>query len=164
MSRLEVAKSLRDAWPYVVCQENENGDSSAWLYKANGKLMLARLDPNIDPAEEEYQDIEIDTPKKLIGVIKQYFETHPLVYVNAYSVSRCYGGPEEGGWWYDDYEPLASVPVLKKNDNVELAKKMLTEALAWENPRGRGSVIGGSDFVILVQDHMAERRGRPRYE
>lgn len=42
MSRLEVAKSLRDAWPYVVCQENENGDSSAWLYKANGKLILLR--------------------------------------------------------------------------------------------------------------------------
>jgi len=32
------------------------------------------------------------------------------VYVNAYLTDRRYGGPEEGGWWYDTGEPLASVP------------------------------------------------------
>ena len=24
-------------------------------------------------------------------------------YVSLYTVARCYGGPEEGGWWYDLY-------------------------------------------------------------
>lgn len=24
-------------------------------------------------------------------------------FVNLYSVSQRYGGPEEGGWWYDEY-------------------------------------------------------------
>ena len=24
-----------------------------------------------------------------------------LMYVNAYEVTRHYGGPEEGGWWYN---------------------------------------------------------------
>jgi hypothetical protein len=33
------------------------------------------------------------------------------LFVNVYLVSRVYGGPEEGGWWYDSGEPLASVPV-----------------------------------------------------
>jgi len=28
-----------------------------------------------------------------------------MLYVNAYRVSRAYGGPEEGGWWYDVGEP-----------------------------------------------------------
>tara|TARA_R110002020_G_scaffold215083_1_gene422209 strand:+ start:3012 stop:3404 length:393 start_codon:yes stop_codon:yes gene_type:complete len=35
-----------------------------------------------------------------------------LKYVNAYSVTRHYGGPEEGGWWYNRGYPLASVPVV----------------------------------------------------
>lgn len=34
-----------------------------------------------------------------------------LMYLNAYRVTRHYGGPEEGGWWYDAGEVLASVPV-----------------------------------------------------
>ena len=34
-----------------------------------------------------------------------------LWYVNVYSMTRHYGGPEEGGWWYNAGEPLASVPV-----------------------------------------------------
>jgi hypothetical protein len=34
-----------------------------------------------------------------------------MLYINAYIVSRCYGGGEEGGWWYDSGEPIASVPI-----------------------------------------------------
>ena len=34
-----------------------------------------------------------------------------LLYVNAYEVTRHYGGPEEGGWWYNHHEPIASIPV-----------------------------------------------------
>lgn len=34
-----------------------------------------------------------------------------LLYVNAYEVTRHYGGPQEGGWWYNHSHPLASIPV-----------------------------------------------------
>lgn len=34
-----------------------------------------------------------------------------LLYVNAYEVTRHYGGPEEGGWYYNHHEPIASIPV-----------------------------------------------------
>lgn len=37
--------------------------------------------------------------------------TESFLYVNAYEVSRHYGGPAEGGWWYNHYEPIASIPV-----------------------------------------------------
>jgi len=37
--------------------------------------------------------------------------TQALMYVNAYSVTRHYGGPEEGGWWFNANEPLASIPI-----------------------------------------------------
>lgn len=43
--------------------------------------------------------------------MKETYKTR-LLYVNAYLVTRQYGGPEEGGWWYDTGTPLASVPVL----------------------------------------------------
>jgi hypothetical protein len=33
------------------------------------------------------------------------------LYINVYSVTRHYGGPEEGGWWYNSGTPLASVPI-----------------------------------------------------
>jgi hypothetical protein len=34
-----------------------------------------------------------------------------LMWVNAYKVTRQYGGPEEGGWWYNDRSPLTSIPI-----------------------------------------------------
>lgn len=37
--------------------------------------------------------------------------TDALMYVNTYEVTRHYGGPEEGGWWYNHDEPIASIPV-----------------------------------------------------
>lgn len=39
-----------------------------------------------------------------------------LIYVNAYEVTQHYGGPEEGGWWYDSGEVLASSPVILPDD------------------------------------------------
>jgi len=33
------------------------------------------------------------------------------LYVNVYSVAQAYGGPEEGGWWFDTGVPVASIPV-----------------------------------------------------
>ena len=35
-----------------------------------------------------------------IGAEYDYDEPEPW-YVNEYEASRAYGGPEEGGWWYD---------------------------------------------------------------
>lgn len=33
-----------------------------------------------------------------------------ICYLNVYETGRSYGGPEEGGWWYNTGEPRASVP------------------------------------------------------
>lgn len=33
-------------------------------------------------------------------------------YANAYLTDRLYGGPEEGGWWYDCGEPVMSLPFI----------------------------------------------------
>lgn len=92
------------------------------------------------------------------------------IYVNAYSVSRHYGGPEEGGWWYDAGTPLASVPMKADatDEEIEKEKARLTELLGWprEPSQGRYSVNGGDDFEVWVEDHPAEHfpKERPHYE
>jgi hypothetical protein len=37
--------------------------------------------------------------------------TETLMYLNVYEVTRHFGGHEEGGWWYNHHEPIASIPV-----------------------------------------------------
>lgn len=34
-----------------------------------------------------------------------------MLFLNVYAVERAYGGPQEGGWWYNYGIPLASVPM-----------------------------------------------------
>lgn len=88
-----------------------------------------------------------------------------MKYVNAYAVSREYGGPEEGGWYFDLGTPLASVPV-KDDANAEFMASYLRETIGWESDRPRSSVLGGADFMLILEDHMAERWPKewPRYE
>lgn len=89
------------------------------------------------------------------------------VYANVYAVTRHYGGPEEGGWWYDVGLPLGSIridPDARQRDEVidELRKLYADE----QCPRGRSSVIGGADVVVEFEDRFAEAwpTERPRYE
>lgn len=34
-----------------------------------------------------------------------------IVHVGVYELQQCYGGPEEGGWWYDAGDPVEYWPV-----------------------------------------------------
>lgn len=92
----------------------------------------------------------------------------PIIYVNAYLVDRLYGGPEEGGWWYDAGEPLASVPVDRDDEAaIESWRAKLTATFADRaGARGRGSVLGGPDLEVYIEDHTAAYfpTERPYYE
>mgnify|MGYP003154729539 FL=1 len=39
------------------------------------------------------------------------FRSENIHYLTIYGVSRHFGGPEEGGWWYDNYFCIYSEPV-----------------------------------------------------
>jgi hypothetical protein len=96
-----------------------------------------------------------------------------VFWVNAYSVSSEYGGPEEGGWWYDWYKCIASMPV-QNNDHSErhigTIEQLMKNALGWEptpyeqNHGGsRYTANGHSDFLIRIegkrmQSETTERR------
>ena len=104
------------------------------------------------------------TAKEILTHIRQYFDKYPIVWVNAYAVSRHYVHPAEGGIWEDFGEPLASVPVrdyglnIFKSTEIEKTKANLTEMLAddYSGNRHRSSVIGGENFEIYIESHRAE--------
>jgi hypothetical protein len=87
-----------------------------------------------------------------------------IVYVNVYSVTRHYGGAEEGGWWYNWYECIETYPV--KNKAAELIREELE---AEHNHKKFGniySVLGGRDIEIYIEEtpKESETTERPYYE
>jgi hypothetical protein len=106
-----------------------------------------------------------------------------LMFVNAYLVDQAYGGAEEGGWYYDVRQPLASVPVAAKPEQqrphgewrlvpvdlaeVERLRARLKEQFAClQDERGRYSVVGGPDVEVYLEECPAKASPttRPRYE
>lgn len=104
--------------------------------------------------------------KKIYEKLLSYFEKKTggevSAYVNVYRVERSYGGPEEGGWYYNHYDCIDSkeVPFSKIDETKEsLRKKYGT---------GEGdiySVLGGYEICILVEEEPArsETKERPYY-
>ena len=89
----------------------------------------------------------------------------PDTFVNVYEVTRHYGGPEEGGWWYNRGTPLASVPVLPGQD-IATVEAALTAAYADQAQGSIYSMRGGCEISIMVEDHFAAPwpAERPHYE
>ena len=88
-----------------------------------------------------------------------------MTYVNAYEVTRHYGGPEEGGWWYNTGQPLASVPLNIAIDKDEEIKR-LGEIFKDVSEGDIYSVLGGTAVEIYTEDHVARYwpEETPRYE
>ena len=89
------------------------------------------------------------------------------IYVVAVEISRNYGGPEEGGWYYD----CSYVAEVRRVWDWQAARAAI-RALREEYPinkYGRGSVLGGVDTEIrLTTDveeiELWENTERPSYE
>lgn len=84
----------------------------------------------------------------------------PRYTVVAHSVAQGYGGPEEGGWWYQTREVVERRRVWRERD-----LEAVMEALVAEYPNtGRSySVLGGEDFRVryygrftAVPDHESD--------
>ena len=52
-------------------------------------------------------------------------------YISLYRHSRCYGGPEEGGWWYSTYELMGYIP-FASIEQAEAARTALEEQASIE--------------------------------
>ncbi len=88
----------------------------------------------------------------------------PIQYVSVYSVTREFGGPEEGGWWYDCKNLLATVPA---DDKTCEAREALLEDWFKDYNWGKLSSVNGGEKIRVYSERKKgefETKGRPHYE
>ncbi len=77
-------------------------------------------------------------------------------FMNGYTVNRIYGGPQEGGWWYDEGYPVASVPFREEDAAAQIEwETYLKEKAGWTSPHEKSSVLGHDVFEVGPEDHFA---------
>lgn len=80
-------------------------------------------------------------------------------YVNVYSIDRAYGGPEEGGWWYDTGDVVHTVRCEGSDEDIVWKRaEQIRRELADEYPYTgrRSSVLGGDDYDIRIEDEPGQ--------
>ncbi|WP_257132866.1 hypothetical protein [Bacillus thuringiensis] len=86
------------------------------------------------------------------------------VYVSAYKVTREFGGHEEGGWWFNWYTCLETIPCKNKFSD-EIKEDLLKE---YEGVKHGDiySVLGGADIEVFIERRPAENetKQKPIYE
>ncbi|UCC74155.1 MAG: hypothetical protein JSV86_06230 [Gemmatimonadota bacterium] len=90
-----------------------------------------------------------------------------MQYVNVYLVDQAYGGPEEGGWWYDWGVPHVSIPEECPGGIYTMQK--LWQAWCDKENDARPdycSVHGQGEYRVSVEDEPARAwpSERPFYE
>lgn len=84
-------------------------------------------------------------------------ENKGVLFVNVYDTYREYGGPEEGGWYYDVGHPTGESYVRRRMDSaLDLARKI----------RAKLKADGAEDVSVRVEQHKPRKfpQGRPHYE
>ena len=62
-------------------------------------------------------------------------ELFPLrFFVNVYDAASAYGGPEEGGWFYNDYTFIGCYGAFPDFESADLRAKEVKEALKKDEP------------------------------
>lgn len=89
-------------------------------------------------------------------------------YVAKLGIDRCYGGPEEGGWWYDWTHVQEIWTTGSRSAAKRLIESLRKEEDKYKPRHDRFSVLGGTDISFVrarslseVQSHQTTHR--PRY-
>ena len=96
-------------------------------------------------------------------------------YVNVYQIVMQYGGPEEGGWWYDEYFPMHELcrgfSSRRKHKqamdrHIDRMRGVCERAHREEHGRTEYSSVNcGHTFGVCVEEHPARHSpdSRPYY-
>lgn len=68
-----------------------------------------------------------------------------MIYVNIYDADRAYGGPEEGGWWYDTGWPL-------DNQRAHGGGTFFNPARAWDHAQAINDALRAREVGISSRD------------
>jgi hypothetical protein len=113
--------------------------------------------------------------RKPIDDTTEVVDVTPKCYANLYLFDRAYGGPEEGGWWYDTYAPvdgdwIDDPPAYGHFESEALAEAALLLLEIWckeqnSTRRSPSSMASDGHFVAMLEAWPAEfkPRNRPYY-
>lgn len=123
-------------------------------------------------------DVKLEGEYEESGVSWELVDVTPLLYVNLYLHDRDYGGPEEGGWWFDTYSPVSEdsgdwdqAPPryghFTTPEEAETAMEPLRNWCDWENRsrRSPSSVASDGHYCVRLEAWPAEfdPKQRPHY-
>lgn len=134
---------------------NEQG----WVDKASADVWTSR-DDNL-PDEGRWEQGEYTRHKNEKCACLCHWGQY---YVNVYEIDRGYGGPEEGGWWYDCGTPVATVPFDTLREAEAFADVMEKR---FPHDHSSNSVIySGGDYSVRIERGFAKPypSRTPRYE
>jgi hypothetical protein len=77
--------------------------------------------------------------------------------LNVYFVDRCYGGPEEGGWYYDAGQVERTI-LVRKGVSLDRARDRVQRVVdAWnEGCAPLHSVLSTGRYALRVQDTLGK--------
>lgn len=93
-------------------------------------------------------------------------------YVTVYETDRAYGGPEEGGWWFDFGQPLdhgcnrAYRSLAAAQRYADKARPIVAQENADDRRHPPSSVLCDGWLEIVIEDAIPRPypQERPRYE
>ena len=120
----------------------------------------------------EYEDnripVVIEKPREMIldDDTWQGFNNGDFCVITLYLTTREYGGPEEGGWWYNWDDNHTSIPTIFDADNITASVKMLLDAAGHHIGGDIYSVLGGVQGWVRVERIAGSAKSTevPRYE
>ena len=77
-----------------------------------------------------------------------------VYYVNVYQIQRAYGGPEEGGWWYDEGTPIETETTTEGGELRGIIDRL---------EKAHGEVCGSRRVVVEFEPGQAFPERKPVY-
>ena len=87
-----------------------------------------------------------------------------MIFVSAYVITREYGGPEEGGWWWNRWALIQTIPCERKD--APAIRSHLMDKYGDMKEGDIYSVLGGQEIETAVEEEAGENetKERPHYE
>ena len=83
------------------------------------------------------------------------------IYINTYECHQRYGGPEEGGWWYEVGEPVQSVAVAPEYDMDDYVYRLgAARFLSGKHHHDLADLSLGSFIAELGYEQLREEQKR----
>jgi hypothetical protein len=86
--------------------------------------------------------------------------------VSVYDTDLAYGGPEEGGWWYQEGLLLRIMAICPSKEEADRKARRIDRLLEYRRRKYRNP-SGHRRFIALVHEHQAPKyfpKRRPHYE